>query len=261
MLLVSAGTVEESRVSDIVRRTLQAASALDDLSTAPVDEQTVAAHVLGDVPLPRAPRLTAPSPRTPAATDLQALAAAEAARVLVVRQLRGRSSCQPHSRAFAARFRNRMPAAVGALRVEVADSDGQLVWETIAGVTGEWRSNACSAAETRALVHLWWDSVRSHVASDAALAGILSLDSIRTVASLGLKREAALADDIERRRARLAAGLVQGGLFDRRAERDAQSRRELLDLVLSRFGERKAALERLARTTVTVRPAFVLIPW
>ena len=92
MLLVSAGTVEESRVSDVVRRTLQAASALDDLSTAPLDEQTVAAHVLGNAPLPRAPQLIAPSLRTPAATDLQALAAAEAARLLVVRQRTRRST-------------------------------------------------------------------------------------------------------------------------------------------------------------------------
>ncbi len=261
MLLVSAGTVEESRVADVVRRTLQAASALDDLTTAPVEERTIAAHVFNDVPLPHAPRLTAPCLST-TATDLQAVAAAEAARLLLVRQLRDRSSGEPHVRAFAARFRRRGPSAVGAVWVEVVDSDGRLVWETIAGVTAAWRSSsAVSAAETRALVHLWWDGVRGQVANDPALAGILSLDSIRRVASLALQREAALADDIVRRRAHLAASLVQGGLFDRRAEREAQSRRELLDHALSRFGERKAALERLARTTVTIRPAFVLIPW
>jgi superfamily II DNA or RNA helicase len=261
MLLVSAGTVEESRVSDIVRRTLQAASALDDLSTTPVDERTVAAHVFDNVPLSRAPVVPAPTLSTPG-TELQTLAAAEAARLLIVRQLMGRSSSERDFRAFAARSHKQKAPAVGALWVEVADSAGQLLWETLAGVTAEWRSSdAVSAAETRTLVHLWWERVRGHVANDAALARVLSLDSIRTVASLALKREAALADGIVRRRARLAASLVQGGLFDRRAERDALFRRELLDHALSRFGERKAALERLNRTRVAIRPAFVLIPW
>jgi hypothetical protein len=106
-----------------------------------------------------------------------------------------------------------------------------------------------------------WAPVCERVANDRALSEVLSLDSIRVVASLALTREAALSESIERQRARLASRLVQGGLFDRRAERDAQSQRDLVEQALSRCSERRADLERLARTTVTIRPAFSLIPW
>ena len=263
VLLVAAGTVEDSRVSHVAQRAVHAAAVLDELSATPADERLIAAHIIDHAPLPNAPRSGARLPTAPATADLRTGAATEAARLHVVRQLVRTSGDPSGPRPFAARSRRRLPAsAIWALRVEVTDSNGQLVWDTIAGASGHWEApSPASAAEARALVEASWAPVCERVANDRALSEVLSLDSIRVVASLTLIRDAALSESIERQRARLASRLVQGGLFDRRAERDAQSQRDLVEQALSRCSERRAALERLARTTVTIRPAFSLIPW
>ena len=70
-----------------------------------------------------------------------------------------------------------------------------------------------------------------------------------------------MANGIERRHARLASHLVQGALFDRRAERHAEAQRDLAEHALARCRERRAALEKQRRATVNVRPAFALVPW
>lgn len=262
-LLVAADTVEESRVSDVARRSLRAAAALDDLSTATANDRTIAAHVIDNAPLPEASRASAHLPAAVTTVDLRVQAAAEAARLLKVRQLARTSGDPARLRPFAARCRRRPSRpAIWALWVEVTDANGQLVWATLAGATGHWRSSApVSAAGARALVDMSWTRVRDCIANDRTVREVLSLDSIRAVASLALEREAALANEVERRRARLASRLVQGALFDRRAERDAQAQRELIEQALSRCRERRAALERLDRSTVTIRPGFALVPW
>ena len=263
VLLVAAGTVEESRVSNVARRALHAAAVLDDLSATPADERLIAAHIIDNAPLPGAPRSGARLLTALATADLQTGAATEAARLRVVRQLVRTSGDPSGLWPFAARSRRRLPtSAIWALRVEVTDSNGQLVWDTIAGGSGRWQApSPVTAAEARALVEASWAHVCEWAANDPALGEVLSLDSIRVVASLALSREAALSASIERQRARLASRLVQGGLFDRRAERDAQSQRDLVEQALARCSERRTALERLTRTTVTIRPAFSLIPW
>jgi len=263
VLLIGGDTVEESRVLDVARRALHAA-ALDDLSATTVDDRSIAAHVIDDVPLPRAGS-KAGLPAGLITADLRVQAETESARLQMVRELArtgGPPFAQSHHRPFAARRRRRQaPPAIWALWVEFTDSDGQLVWETLAGVAGNCgRSARVSATEVRALVDLSWARVRECVENDH-LQNAQWLDSIRAVASLALKREAAVANGIARRHARLAAHLVQGALFDRRAERHAAAQRDLAEHALARCRERQAALERLRRTTVIFRPAFALVPW
>ncbi|MNC95276.1 hypothetical protein D3C83_123580 [compost metagenome] len=57
----------------------------------------------------------------------------------------------------------------------------------------------------------------------------------------------------------MAAGLIQGALFDRRAEREALAQRDVANQALARCRTRMRALERLDEMAVTVRPAFALI--
>ena len=85
--------------------------------------------------------------------------------------------------------------------------------------------------------------------------------AIRAPAALALDREHAIARDIDRRHARMAATLIQGALFDRRTEREATSQRELIDEAMSRCHTRIAELHRLRPVTTAVRPAFSLIAW
>jgi hypothetical protein len=136
------------------------------------------------------------------------------------------------------------------------------VWDTIAGVIGKWHGpQVVSMPVARALIEMSWAGIREHLTNDDALHNILFPEAPQASVALALKRETAVARAIERQQARLASRLVQRGLFDRRAERDAQSRRELLAQALLRCRERRATLARLENLTVEVRPAFALVPW
>ena len=166
------------------------------------------------------------------------------------------------ARPFVVRCRRRPELAIWAWWVEVGDSAGIPVWDTIAGVVGKWQGpQVVSVPVARALIEMSWAGIREQLANDCALHNILFPDSMHACAALALKRETALAQAIERRQARLASRLVQRGLFDRRAEREAQSQRELLEQALLRCGERRGTLERLENLTVVVRPAFASVPW
>ncbi len=60
----------------------------------------------------------------------------------------------------------------------------------------------------------------------------------------------------------MAASLLQGGLFDRRTEREATAQRELLEMALTRCRTRTEELQqRQAAAVITSRPAFSLISW
>ena len=83
---------------------------------------------------------------------------------------------------------------------------------------------------------------------------------MRVAAGLALRRERAIARAIERRHGRMAAGLIQGALFDRRVEREALAQREVANQALARCRTRIRALEQLDEMALTIRPAFALIP-
>jgi hypothetical protein len=85
---------------------------------------------------------------------------------------------------------------------------------------------------------------------------------VRTPATRTATRERAIAHGIADRRGRIAAHLIQQGLFDHRTERDALAQRELVEVALSRCQARIAELQlRSSATDIKVRPAFALIAW
>jgi hypothetical protein len=79
--------------------------------------------------------------------------------------------------------------------------------------------------------------------------------------ALALGREHAIARDIAQRGARMAVDLLQPGLFDRRAERQAAAQREVIDNALAHCRARLAELRRQRAAAATLRPAFSLIAW
>jgi hypothetical protein len=84
---------------------------------------------------------------------------------------------------------------------------------------------------------------------------------LQTSAARALQREGAIARALERHHARLAASLLQGGLFDRRTEREAAAQRELLEMALTRCRTRTDELQQRQAAVITSRPAFSLISW
>jgi hypothetical protein len=266
VLLIAGGTVEESRVTRVVRRMSDVASALSALSRHNGDELQCAAHVIGNEPVPDAPR-SAAIPAGVITADLRQRATDEAIRLAAARQLLptcGRGQALPHLRPFVTTARRASRgSAWWTLWLDYADSEGQLVWETLIGVHGThpW-ARPRFRSDVRRHLDASWTQIQNGIAVDCGrLADRLS-DSIRAPVVLALDREHAIARDIDRRHARMAASLIQGALFDRRTEREATAQRELIDQALSRCHTRIAELHRLRHvTTVAVRPAFSLIAW
>jgi glutathione S-transferase len=122
------------------------------------------------------------------------------------------------------------------------DTDCQPIWETVIGIR-----DAVSAAprEMRDL-RQWLESCHGlvePVLSSASHALLSSLQSaLHAPRSLAVRRETAIARELEQQRARLASSLVQPGLFDRRAERAATVRHATLDEALARCTRRIAEL-------------------
>jgi len=268
IVFVARDTVEESRVADVARRTLRAAAALDVVSSGAPAEAETAAYVIGDGPFP-APSRTHVIDSELVTTDLRQQAEAEAVRLRMARMLApaGDGSRPPSRRPFATRGRRVPREALLALWLEYADSEGQIVWETLAGVTAEPLARLDDQAPLKgctgenAHFESSWTFAEDRLARHLHQSHNKLVTSIREAAALGLKRERAVAHGIERRHARMAAQLIQGGLFDRRAEREAATQRDLVHQALARCHARMAALEHLSAASVTIRPAFAWLPW
>jgi hypothetical protein len=145
-----------------------------------------------------------------------------------------------------------------ALWLEYADIDGQPAWETLVGVTAASMSARLRGAPVRALLDGSWTRIEQIVSACPPPHGALM--GFHVAAALALRRERAIAHAIERRHGRMASGLLQGALFDRRAEREAFAQREVTDQALARCRARIRALGRLDEMAITFRPAFALIP-
>jgi superfamily II DNA or RNA helicase len=265
--LIAAGSVEESHVATVTARASRVARVLNVLSRTEIDDQRTARYAIGGEPLPEVAD-SAELPRGVMTADLRSRATAEAARLLEVRQLmadtkrihEAMTSNRPFATAVGRRAAGRCWCAV---HLEFVDLDGQLIWETLAGAEApSSREPLSSAAEVRRFVDQLWSRVRERIAEDhAALAAALT-GSMRLNVEMGTRREAAIAGCIEDHHARLAAALLQPGLFDRRAERQAAAQRELLNLVLGRCRTRFEELRRRRDVMVAgVRPAFSLVTW
>jgi hypothetical protein len=264
VLLVAGSTVEESHVTRVIRRMSNVASALGALSRHTVDELQCAAHVIGNEPVPDAPRSEA-LPVGVITADLRQRAADEAIRLAAARQFlptRGKGQALPHLRPFVTTARRASRSAWWALWLEFADSEGQLLWETLIGVHGihPW-ARPRFRSDVRWRLDASWTQIQNSIAVDRGRLADLLSGSIRAPAALALDREHAIARDIDRRHARMAATLIQGALFDRRTEREATSQRELIDEAMSRCHTRIGELHRLRHVTTAVRPAFSLIAW
>jgi len=200
--------------------------------------------------------------------DLRERARTETARLLAARRRRTADSTSVpvlvHHRPFTSAAR-RLPAgqAWWVLWLECACPNGQLEWETLIGAHAahHW-PRIDSKDEFRQCVDESWEVIRNHVNIEHDRVTGHLIGWLRTSAVRALERENAIARALERHHARLAAALLQGGLFDRRIEREAAAQRELLEMALTRCRTRIDELrQRQAAAVMTSRPAFSLISW
>jgi hypothetical protein len=267
--LVAADTHEETTVARLLLRTRRAAAALDglrpratehDIAGAVIGCESLDDGVIGQEKLDdsaragrRVPQLLAPG--------VSSLAAAETARLETLRSLTGRPSPAPTDERppVVVRRGTRRRGILWAFRLMVVAADRRPVWETCLGL--EARGHAPSPDSRYAR---WIELSAARLEPVLVLEGRRALaaleTSLRTPLALASRRERAIADSIAVDRARLAAELLQPGLFDRRAERLRAAQATVLDEALEQC---RAHLDSISGTGHPVierlRLAFAVI--
>jgi superfamily II DNA or RNA helicase len=186
------------------------------------------------------------------AAHLHVDAQAEAERLAVVRQLarvkpaRWSPSSRPVLTLLSSPRRHELLLA---LRFLFVDATGATVWDTIQGVA--LANTACRDRRARA-VRRWFErsicdralalAAASAVAHETGLTALRR--DMRTAIAPVLVRERAMLERLTAGQARLAAPLIQPGLFDRRAIRDAEAQQRVAAEAAARAMERIGVLER-----------------
>jgi superfamily II DNA or RNA helicase len=261
--LIAAGTSEELTVARLLRRIDRVADVTAAMRTHVASEQDVAGYALDRQELPPAGvRPDVPLPRGLIVTALRDVAHLEVERASVARVL-GAGTCAAARppRPFVAVARGRTCQSTWACRLQFTDPDGELIWDALVGVAfdGACRSlRACADIRSHAdglrggllaAVHEMHDRLRADVAS-----------ALRTPVTLATMREEAIVAAAVGHSGRLAAALVQRGLFDRRAERAAADRDAEIEAMLTRCRTRLAQLaQRAAPVAAGVTPLFALV--
>jgi hypothetical protein len=255
--LVASETFELTIVRRLVERANRAAGAFRDAT--PSHEAT-ANEILTGVDVPD----TVPDTSRAQALrhlDLAERAGDEARAIAGSRRLLQNSS-RPALRPVAAILSRRRGRLMWAFAIVVTDADGVPVWTTVAGLEqpGPLLSGHTPRNLRRALVTMS-ESLDSAVQCLALRARSRAQEVTGAIMTTGVEREEAIAAAVRLRHARVAADLLQPGLFDRRAERRAVSQSQVLEEALGRCHQRLESLERLSRLgsdTPTLRFAVLL---
>jgi hypothetical protein len=153
-----------------------------------------------------------------------------------------------------------------ALRLLFIDPTGAITWDTIKGLAfGDIGPGSRHPVDIRR----WFDcSIGERVAPLAAAASIAheaALASLRRDVRASilplLVRERAILERLNGGNARLAAPLLQPGLFDRRAVRDADAQRRVAAEAAARAEDRIRALERHCDLRAGERSLVFAITW
>jgi hypothetical protein len=123
-------------------------------------------------------------------------------------------------------------------RASFTTAGGRLVWEALVPIDGRVAMRRPSTVSIRALLN----SDQPHL-QDVLMRGcdlhLRQLQrSLEGPVHRWTERERDIAAALRARHARLSAGLLQRGLFDRRAERHSAAQSSLLDQALSRASSR-----------------------
>jgi superfamily II DNA or RNA helicase len=248
--LVAAGTGEQHAVASLLARMERVSRSMNRMRAPRMTEHDVARSVLGldrrdeeagasgvDVP---DPRLVVP--------DLRVAASAEAMRAVQRRRLADLSaSTSDADRPFATmvRARRRERRAFWVFRLEYVDRDERRACEILLALaaTPGWLPRGRAAA-----VRTWFEAAAHALSATVAREQRAALARLRraleTPLALAAERERAIMTEVAARHGRMAASLVQPGLFDRRVERAAAAQVEMREQTLVRCRLRLDALDR-----------------
>ena len=170
--------------------------------------------------------------------ELRRLSELETARVLTAKSLSALSRLRASPRSAFLTSVRRPYGGTGSIRtfqLSFADASGRLAFETVVGIRGD-------SERPEFELHRHIAAATHH---DHALALIVS--EIARWLELSQRREEAIVRALRDRHARLSAGLLQPGLFDRRAERAAAAQAVRVDEAMAKLRVRLNALDQLRR--------------
>lgn len=242
--LVAGGTAEESTVERLQSRAAAAESVLGGSAR---DENVARAVLLGP------PSRHAEVPDAMSAggdlrtIDLRAAAVSEAERIALWRVLpTGTFTRRDYRPVLSAGqpTHGAPPRCYWLFRGSIVDSSGNHLWSVPMAISADVRRRrARKPAQIRELLNPDRPEVQQ-AALDAHAAALASLTvAIHPWLLLALTREQEIADALTVRRSDL--GPVQGGLYDRRADREAQSQSAVLEDALLRCRDRMGHLAQL----------------
>lgn len=188
-------------------------------------------------------------PPATTSVDMRSEGIAEAARIERARALLRVAGDRSHeSRAVITTVKRRRAFRADSIwlfRLLLTDPHGRILWDPLIPLTGTRarRRPARRTADARALLDPSQDVLQAllHTVRAGGLEAVRR--EMHTPLQLWLRREHALATALTASRARLSAGLLQLGLFDRRIERAAAAQDALLDAALSRSAARRDRLD------------------
>jgi superfamily II DNA or RNA helicase len=264
--LLAAGTAEESSVARLVLRARRADEVLESLRP-PTPESEVARVAIGGEPAgpetrsaPLPPQIWLPGPGRSGEAEALRL---ERLRLVTVPTPETWTDGRPAVTILRGRAGDRR--ALWAFRLVFSDADQQPVWESLVGIAERDPRLALRARGSRPLaetaVRFEWTGTRLQSALDAAIerARASLARSIDLHLALASGREHAIATSLAAERARLSAGMLQPGLFDRRAERECAAQGVVLDEALSRCRQRLDEIACARQRSVDARLAFAVI--
>jgi superfamily II DNA or RNA helicase len=259
--LIAGASFEDTVLASLRRRTERIRSALAGLRSTSLDEQGIAESIFGEEPFVPAGDRPASADHVFAA-DLKEAAAREAERITLSRRL-GDVEQSPDVRPFACATRTRtgQPCAYLAFRVAFADAESDVIWETLLACAAETSALAShSARDARDRAERLCEQVTPRLAREHGERLRDLREMLRRPHAIASERERAILAAAEQRGARMAAGLLQPTLFDRRAQRDASDQAAALGELRSRCQARLAWLTRHHHPCTSFHePAFALI--
>jgi superfamily II DNA or RNA helicase len=259
--LLATGTCEAESVAMLMARMRRAASVIDGMR-AHECEQRITRVVFGQEQDKADHEPARPLSPGLLVADLREPAIEEAARLEQVRRLSVNataSSLEGRPCVTVLRRRRIEPVNDWIYRVVFEDPELQPFWTTVIGMREHGRLTTVSREAIRTTIGARRGVVDASLNSttDRLLSSFVS--TIQQPHSLAVEREQAIADGLRQQRARIAASLLQPGLFDRRAERAAATESSTLDEALDRCATRLDELTRHAAVSIDRHLVFGLI--
>jgi hypothetical protein len=234
--LVADGTSEQTVVARLLARMQRAGAALDSGRSDASFQERIADAAVGGAPLPRPPALTRLAEQHGVAdAGLRIVAAREAESVLRARRLHASPSREPEQRAVLTVVRRRLaPRRYWVFRVEYGDDSGRLLCSTVLGLSAAW-DGARRRGRGVVSAALEVDAALRAIAGREHQAGIRRTShALAPWLRLTRSRQLAIIDTVKARRARLAATLIQPGLFGGGGSRDRDAQAAAADALLGR---------------------------